>query len=86
VPVVCGPHMFNFEDIATELSAADLLFMCDDEFEITKKLSQILTDQKESAQQDSQVDIFKVKAEDFMQQHHGVTARLLYVISKLLKT
>lgn len=84
VPVVSGPHMFNFEDIATELSGEELLFVCDDEFEISKKISQILTDKKQLEEQGSEVCIYKYKAEEFMQQHQGVTARLLNIISKLL--
>ena len=83
VPVVSGPHMFNFEDIATELSAAELLFVCDDELEISKKLSQILMDKKDL--QNSRLNVFKNKAENFMQQHQGVTARLLDIVSKLLR-
>ncbi|MEH6456330.1 MAG: lipid IV(A) 3-deoxy-D-manno-octulosonic acid transferase [Cocleimonas sp.] len=84
VPVVSGPHMFNFEDIATELSVAELLFVCDDEFEISKKLSQILTDKKQLEEQGSEVNLFKEKSERFMQQHRGVTTRLLSIISKLI--
>ena len=83
VPVVSGPHMFNFEDIATELSASELLFVCDDELEISKKLSQILMDKKDL--QNSRLNVFKNKAENFMQQHQGVTARLLDIVSKLLR-
>ncbi len=85
VPVVSGPHMFNFEDIATELSAAELLFVCDDEFEISKKLSQILMDKKDLDLQNSRLNVYENKAENFMQQHQGVTARLLTIVAKVLK-
>ena len=66
VPVVSGPHMFNFDDIGSELTAAELLFICDDEFEINKKLYQILTDIKLSKEQGSKVSLYKNKAETFM--------------------
>lgn len=96
VPVLSGPYMFNFEDIATELSAAELLFVCGDEFEISNKLSQLLADKQESrrlgarldpqsgSQHDPQTDFYKDKAEDFMRQHQGVTRRLLAIVSRLV--
>ncbi len=84
VPVVSGPHMFNFDDIGTELTAAELLFICNDEFEISKKLFQILTDKKLLEQQGSKLSLYKDKSEAFMQQHQGVTARLLNIISTQL--
>lgn len=83
VPVVSGPHMFNFEDIAGELSSAELLFICDDEFEVTKSLSQLLSNS--GVEQGSQLSVYKDRAEKFMQQHQGVTARLSSLISKILK-
>lgn len=85
VPVVSGPHMFNFEDVSEELSASKLLFVCDDEFEIAKKVSSILDEKRVLEVQGSKVDLFKEKSEAFMQQHHGVTARLLKIIEEGLK-
>ena len=84
LPVVSGPHMFNFEDIAAELSSVELLFVCEDEFEITKTLNQILQDKTLLTNQDSRVEHFGKKATEFMQQHQGVTARLLKVIDEEL--
>ena len=84
VPVLSGPFMFNFDDIAAELSAAELLFICDDEFEITKKLSQLFKDKIVLEQQNSEVDLYRDKAKAFMQQHQGVTARLRKIIAKEL--
>ncbi len=83
VPVVSGPHMFNFEDVASQLSAAELLFICDDEFGVIKKITQILSIKTDS-NEEALLEGYKNKADDFMQQHQGVTARLLIIISTSL--
>lgn len=86
VPVVSGPYMFNFEDIASELVAHELLTLCGDEFKLTKQFTNIfesLTLSNDIARQNSE---FKEKAEKFMQQHRGVTARLVDVISHHIHT
>ena len=84
VPVVSGPHMFNFDDIATELSAAELLYICNDEFEIINKIVFILSEKQRLNQQDSNLCLYQNTAEAFMQQHQGVTARLMTMITKQL--
>jgi len=87
VPVFSGPHMFNFEDITSELSAKELLLYCKDEFEIVKKLTEFLNLKNIENQADqgkSKPDRFKWKADKFMQQHRGVTARLVDRISRSL--
>ena len=61
-----------------------MLFICDDEFDVIKKITQILSTKKESLEQQPLFEDYKNKADDFMQQHQGVTARLLTIISKLL--
>lgn len=79
VPVVSGPHMFNFDDMAVDLSDEELLFVCDNENEITEKISQLLSVKKI----DSNYIDYVTKANEFMQQHQGVTARLMKSISRL---
>ena len=81
VPVVSGPHMFNFEDIATELSAAELLYVCDDEFEITKKINSVLSENTSSGTEKVN---YSNRAKTLMQQHRGVTARLLNIVTNLI--
>jgi len=78
VPVVSGPHMFNFEDVSSVMTDSDLLYMCEDEFEITSKLSKLLSNNSES-------NSHFQKSESFMQQHRGVTARLMEAISSMIK-
>lgn len=79
VPVVSGSHMFNFDDISTLLSDEELLFICESKADIEKRISSLLS--KNDKQQG-----FEYKAEVFLQQHRGVTARLLKHVSTLLDT
>jgi 3-deoxy-D-manno-octulosonic-acid transferase len=76
IPVVSGPHMFNFDDITEQLSEEGLLTICDTSSDIRDKISTLLKQKlnKESVEVES-------KATQFMQQHRGVTARLLKRIS-----
>ena len=84
VPVYSGPHMFNFEDIAAELLSQKLLSVCADEFELSKEMSKYLENLEEQDVENTQHTKFKDKAEKFMQQHRGVTTRLVNLISKNL--
>ncbi len=74
VPVVSGPHMFNFDDIAEPLSDEELLFICEDNNGVEDKTAKLLANKNQN---------FEIKAEDFMQQHRGVVARLLRKVSDL---
>lgn len=78
VPVVSGKYMFNFEDITTELTQADLLYICDTVEEIKKRISTLLFTSR------SVSNDFSEKAKKIMQQHKGVTARLMKHISNCL--
>lgn len=80
VPVVSGPHMFNFDDVSSLLSEEGLLFICESSREIEDKISGLLkqTLKKESTN-------IEHKANKFMQQHQGVTAGLLKNISDILE-
>ena len=76
VPVVSGQYMYNFEDISAELSKSQLLFICETQNEVEEKIASFIdSDNKQNIQQ---------KADFIMQQHGGVTARLLHLVSKLL--
>ena len=77
VPVVSGPHMFNFEDIVLELDNSDLLTICHNEKQVGDKISNLLT-----LTQDSGTNNFQQKAQIIMQQQQGVTARLMRIISE----
>ncbi len=83
VPVVSGPHMFNFEDVASQLIEKDLLYVCDDELDVTNKIELILKDKLHN--QDYSSREYENTANDFMQQHQGVTARLLTIVSNEMK-
>jgi len=80
VPVVSGPHMFNFDDIATLLTEEGLLFVCESSSEVENNteylLNQVLNDEVKDIQ---------TRSNNFMQQHQGVTDRLLKIISGLTK-
>ncbi|MCF6189434.1 MAG: lipid IV(A) 3-deoxy-D-manno-octulosonic acid transferase [Cocleimonas sp.] len=73
VPVVSGPHMFNFDDIAGQLSEEGLLFVCESDKKIEETITKLLEQQTDLA-------IFEMKAKAFMQQHRGVTARLIRLL------
>ncbi len=79
IPVVSGPHMFNFDDISSQLSEKGLLFILESITDIEDKISYLL---KQTLKKES-TDI-EHKANKFMQQHQGVTARLLKGIAKFL--
>lgn len=72
VPVVSGPYMFNFDDISAQLTGEGLLYICNSIDELEEK---IFTAFKKEA------DIGGV-AKNIMQQHQGVVARLLELISR----
>jgi 3-deoxy-D-manno-octulosonic-acid transferase len=78
IPVVSGQYMFNFEDIANELTQAELLFVCKSRDDVQIKVAELL------ALLDSERDDFARKAKRLMQQHRGVTARLLEAVSSYL--
>ncbi len=71
VPVVSGPHMFNFDDVSAQLSKESLLFICDTIDELEERIFSVLN---------KETDIKRV-AKNTMQQHQGVVARLLELIS-----
>lgn len=73
VLVVSGPHMFNFDDIAEQLSEEGLLSICESDKKLEETISRFLN------QQVDQVS-FEKKAQYFMQQHRGVTARLIKLL------
>ena len=80
VPVVSGPHMYNFDDMVTELSNEELLFVSDDQEVMKSKVKELLLEKQEG----DSFDGYKHRAESFMQQHQGVTARLLNIFIEVL--
>jgi 3-deoxy-D-manno-octulosonic-acid transferase len=76
IPVVSGPHMFNFDDIADQLSDEELLFICESDKKVEAVTAGLL------GQLANHSD-FKKKAQKFMQQHQGVTARIIESLRKL---
>ncbi len=79
VPVVSGKFMFNFDDIANQLTGEGLLTICEGEEELKNSLHKWLV-QSFSMEYKNR---FRNKASKFVQQHRGVTARLDYLVSKL---
>lgn len=75
VPVVSGQHMFNFEDIAAELINDELLFVCVSLSDLETKLIELFSINHTD---------FANKAEQTMQKHRGVTARLMNEITSRL--
>ena len=73
VPVVSGPHMFNFDDIASQLSEEGLLSICESDSKLEKSIAGLLKQQVDHAK-------FKKKTQNFMQQHQGVTDRLIKLL------
>lgn len=74
VPVVSGEHMFNFEDMLDELSDVGLLTICKTTDELKNKISSLL------AKPNKQV--LSKNAKQIMQQHSGVTARMIKLIGE----
>lgn len=48
IPILCGPSMFNFEDISERLSQAGALQRCADERQLTMQLERLVHDAQES--------------------------------------
>lgn len=79
VPIVSGPYMFNFEDIATDMQQQDLLFIEKNEKQILAKLEKLLFEQTKKDSEE-----FHSRAEAYMQQHRGVTASLIQLFKSWL--
>ena len=80
VPVVSGKYMFNFDDIANQLTKEGLMTICENEKELRESVRNWL-DGDLSIQQKIE---FVSKSKKFMLQHRGVTARLDHLVSKLI--
>lgn len=87
VPVLSGPHMFNFEDIALELTEQNLLTICDNETvliaESTRLLDSFYMQENNENNHKGNYSDFKEIATGFMQKHQGVTARLVNLIKQI---
>jgi len=76
VPVVSGPHMFNFDDVSPQLVEESLLFLCETEDAVKEQVARLLVQAS-----NEYMTVFGTTAKVFMQQHQGVAARLLEKIS-----
>ena len=79
VPVVSGRYMFNFDDVTEQLSNEKLLSICATVSEVEDEISKLLT-----FRLSQKVEENESKASQFMQQHKGVTAKLLKSISRYI--
>ncbi len=80
VPVVSGKYMFNFADIARQLTEEGLMTLCENEAELKASLAIWLADDVSIDQRTKFIN----QSKQFVQQHRGVTARLGHLISKLM--
>lgn len=78
LPVITGPHIFNFQEIYRLLTAADALIKVDDEVELPAKIVQLLQD--ETQRQKMGANAKKVVANN-----HGALAKHIDFISQLLR-
>ena len=83
-PVVSGPHMFNFEDMTENLHSSGLLMTGKDDEDVSCKILELLSivDQEKRTRSSN---IYKVKADAFIEQHQGATERVLTIISSVMK-
>ena len=75
-PVVSGPSMFNFSDIAPYLQNKEVLFSFAGTKALTQKLNYLL---------EQSADYYAEKTKKIMQQNQGVTARLLALFAETRK-
>ncbi len=81
VPVASGKHMFNFEDIVSELLKEELLDICETSDQLATVMAGYLSKKKGNLE----IGGFKKKAKAFMKIHQGVTPKLVGAIQGLLK-
>lgn len=74
VPVVSGKYMFNFEDMLDHLKDAGLLILNESISELQQNITQLLTE--------SNKDLLLKKSKEIMQQHRGVTERLIELLDE----
>ena len=72
VPVVCGPHMANFEPLVSELKAAGGIRMVESEEELKTALLELLEDSAEQTQ----------AAQDVLSKHDGSMVKTIKLFSK----
>lgn len=75
IPVVSGPHTFNFTDIYPPLCTANIAWVEQNNNDITNRLKQLLCNEN--------VD-FKQRCRQLMQQHKGSVTKLMTHIKSLL--
>ena len=71
VPVVSGPHIFNFEDIFSVLCSDELAWHCHDTEQLGARLTELLNRDTRQKQR------FASKAEQTLQSRRGVTGKII---------
>ncbi|MFC1674487.1 3-deoxy-D-manno-octulosonic acid transferase [Candidatus Omnitrophota bacterium] len=74
-PVICGPHMFNFRDIADLFISKDAILLARDQEELSLRISSLLKDP-------SLVSALAGKAKAIISKNRGATAKNLDFITK----
>ncbi len=74
VPVVSGKYMFNFEDMLTTLGDSGLLTLSENTSELKQNIEALLSEPNKT--------LLLEKSKEIMQQHRGVTARLIKLIGE----
>ena len=77
VPVLVGPHMFNFADVAGKLQNVGALESCEDLDQLLASASSLLADEQELARR-------KVAALEAMAKTHGALGALIGEVERLL--
>ncbi|MEM6302314.1 MAG: lipid IV(A) 3-deoxy-D-manno-octulosonic acid transferase [Pseudomonadota bacterium] len=77
VPVLVGPYMFNFADVAVKLQNVGALESCEDLDQLLASASSLLADEQELARR-------KVAALEAMAKNHGALGALIGEVERLL--
>lgn len=77
LPIVFGPHMFNFQEIAEQMLIAKAAIQCQDELEIAKTVLHLEQDQGYRAE-------LATNAKAFVSRNQGATARVAALITETI--
>jgi len=85
IPVISGPHTFNFNDIYPPLCEAKIAWVEQSTNAIQTRIKKCLINKNNHNKQPlAQPDSFKLRCDNFMQLHQGVVSKLLKKIKKYL--
>ena len=77
VPILFGPYMVNFKEIAAKVLALNAAVQCADKQEIVATVSHLYQDEKER-------ELMVLKARQFVDENQGATERIAGLISKMI--